>query len=155
MPMPATNCSGEGAWTAWQTCRCPSVTHPHRLPSPLLLAPLNPSPLRSSMSVQWEKPCSSEPGVGAAWPKRQSHPGVCGLQEASQADSPLWWAPGCQPLGHLQASAALPCSSPAPKQALGSSGGSRAPPPSRALRFFDIWSVFGSWVSPLSLSPGR
>lgn len=89
-------------------------------------------------------PAVLRPAVGAAWPERPSHPSVGGLQEASRADTSLRWAPSCQPPGHLQASAALPCSSPAPKQALGSSGGSGAPPPSRALRFFDIWSVFGS-----------
>lgn len=105
---------------------------------PLLTLPLSEAQCRCGGN----SPAVSSPVVGTAWPKRQSHPS--GLQEASQADSPLWWAPGCQPPGHLQASAALPWSSPAPKQALGSSGGSRAPPPSRALRFFDIWSVFGS-----------
>lgn len=122
----------------------PSAPHSRPLPSPHPHAPLNPSPGRSSPSALRDQPCCVEPVVAAAWPTRPSHPTVGGLWEAGRADALLRWAAGCPPPGHLQASAALPCSSPAPKRALGSSGGSRAPPPSRALRFFDIWSVFGS-----------
>lgn len=107
--------------------------HPPTAPS------LTPSPLTSSAWLRWE-----QPGLSA-----QVTPVWVGCRRPARPARPC---PGLPAARHLQASAALPCSSPAPKQALGSSGGSGAPPPSRALRFFDIWSVFGSWVSPLSLS---
>lgn len=87
------------------------------------------------LAARWQE----QPGLNAG-----VAPARVGCGRPSRAEAPPRGAPGCQPPGHLRASAALPCSSPAPKQALGSSGGSRAPPPSGALRFFDIWSVFGS-----------
>lgn len=144
MPMPVTNCTGEGSLDCLADLPFPSASLPHRLPSPLPFPPVTLPLSQVERRCGGSSPAVLRPAVGAAWPERPSHPSVGGLQEASRADTSLRWAPSCQPPGHLQASAALPCSSPAPKQALGSSGGSGAPPPSRALRFFDIWSVFGS-----------
>lgn len=132
MPMPVTNCSGEGETGLLGRAAIP-LGHP----------PTAPSPVHEFGAAAVEQPRSSAPGGGSgpAWAPESPQGGWAA---GGQPGPSLRWAAGRQPPGHLQASAALPCSSPAPKQALGSSGGSGAPPPSRALRFFDIWSVFGS-----------
>lgn len=89
MPMPVTNCSGEGSLDRSADPPPPSATLPHPLPSPLPLAPpLNPSPLRSSGSVRrerfraqrWEQPGLNAKvtpvSVGCGRPARPTHP--CG-----------------------------------------------------------------------------
>lgn len=110
--------------------------HPHTPPSPVHEFGVAAAGAAPQLCARpWQ-----QPGLRA-----QGTPAWVGCRRPARPARPRRaWAASRRPPGHLQASAALPCSSPAPKQALGSSGGSGAPPPSRALRFFDIWSVFGS-----------
>lgn len=86
VPMPVTNCSGEGAWTAWQTChspRPPSCTSPSLSPSP--------SPLTSSVWLRWEQPGLSAQvtpvWVGCRRPARPARP--CGGLPAARPPAGL------------------------------------------------------------------
>lgn len=84
--MPVTNCSGERSLDCLADVPFPSATLPHPLPS------LRP-PWQVRCGCGGSSPAALRPAIGAARPKRPSHPSVGGLQEAGQArTSPRWAA---------------------------------------------------------------
>lgn len=75
--MPVTTCSGEGSLGCLAPLPFPSATLPHALPAPL-----------PPHKVGWlRRGQPRSPALGAARPKRPSHPRVGGLQEAGRARS--------------------------------------------------------------------